>query len=252
MNTDSTDSLSGIPHLIERQMFLWNARRKAERAKSDTKTDVGFRFLTICNDEGSLGGEIAQELGRRLGWHVFDKEIVNYIAQNSHVRENLVQELDEKSKGLVEETILRLLRMPERPSFGSEEYHRGLVKALAYLSTQGNAILVGRGANFALHKESHGLRVWTYASLGVRIRRLCEERLVSSTEAQQRLLKSDSERRQFIRQHFRQDINDLRFYDLVLNTDFLTTNQAAEAVLSLMRPVQQAAPAQAKAAGAHR
>ena len=84
--------------LVERQLGLWNARRRAAREKLSEESSSCFRFLTIARDEGSLGNEIAQELSRRLGWHVFDKEIVTYIAKNGHVRENLVSQLDQKSQ----------------------------------------------------------------------------------------------------------------------------------------------------------
>jgi hypothetical protein len=105
MGFDESD-LNADP--VEQQRRLWNARRLAAGQKLNEV--FGFRFLTIARDEGSLGNRVAQELSRRLGGHVFDKEIVTYIAKDSHDRENLVCQLDQKSQGLIQDAISRLLR----------------------------------------------------------------------------------------------------------------------------------------------
>jgi cytidylate kinase len=227
---------TGEPNLfadiVEQQLHLWNARRKAAREK--LKGESGFRFLTIARDEGSLGNEIAQELAPRLRWHVFDKEIVTYIAKNSHVRENLVRQLDQKSQGLIEDAISRLLRMPEYASFGAEEYYEALLETLVCLAKHGSAILVGRGANFALRDDSQGLNVRITASPEVRARRLSRSWKATPKEARRRMEADDEERRKFIHQYFRRDFDDLRFYDVVYNTDRASAERIASSILVFM------------------
>ena len=157
-------------HLVDKQLRLWNARVRAASEKADAESD--FRFLTIAKDEGSLGDEVARELSRRLGWHVFDEEIIHYIAQNSHVSEKLVRQLDQKSQSGIQEAIERFLRTIETDSFSPDDYRGALLMTLMCLAKHGAAILVGRGANFALSNEKHGLKVRLTASPEVRIRRL--------------------------------------------------------------------------------
>jgi hypothetical protein len=222
-------------NLVERQLQLWNTRRLAARKKAQEESEHPFRFLTIARDKGSLGAEVAEELSRSLGWHVFDHEIVSYIARNSHVREDLVRQLDEKSQGLIQDAIARLLRMPEYASFGIEEYHEGLLRTLVYLATHGGAIIVGRGANFALRDDPHGLSVLITSSPEVRARRLSEAWKLTLEEARTRMRVDDEERRKFVRQYFRKDFDDMSFYDLVCNTDRLSLSQTVSAILSAMR-----------------
>ncbi len=241
MNLSGPGMPPGTEHMIERQMLLWQARLKAAREEAATEKHVDpkpaavYRFVTICRNDGTLGDEVARELANRTGWHVFDKEIVNYIAENGRVRESLVRQLDERSQGLIHDGILRLLRMPEWKSFGSDEYHEALLKTLAYLSTQGHAILVGRGANFALRNEEHGLHVRTIASLEVRAKRLSDSWGVSPDAARRCMLAGDEERKHFVRHHFKQDVDDLNFYDLVINTDYLTAEQAAGSIQAILK-----------------
>jgi hypothetical protein len=220
-------------HLVEKQLRLWNARRMAAREKLDEEPRYRYRFLTIARDEGSLANEIAQELSRRLGWHVFDREIVAYIARNSHVRENLVSQLDEKAEGLVQDMLSGLL-MPESASLGVAGYHVSLLRTLAAVAAHGSAILVGRGANFALRGNEHGLNIRITASPDMRLHRLSERWEVNPEEARRRMQADDEERREFIRQYFRNDFDDMRFYDLVYNTDRLSTDQIVDSILPVL------------------
>ncbi len=228
--------------LVEQQLRLWNARRMAALKK--TSEPSGFRFLTIARDEGSLGNEIAQELSRRLKWQVFDKEIVTFIAKDSHVRENLVRQLDQKSQSLIQDVISRLLRMPEYASFGSEEYHEALLDTLVTLATHGSAILVGRGANFALREDPQGLKVLIMASPEVRVQRLTEIWKVSTEETRRRMRADDEERRKFIRRHYGQDFDNVRFYDIAFNTDRASAQRVASTILAFMHHPETGAAAQ--------
>ena len=224
--------------ISERQMRRWNAIHSDEFAHHATASSKNspYRFVTLSRDEGSLGDDIAAQLANRLGWQLFDKEIVDYIAENNHVPEDIVRKLDERSQGLVHEAILRFLEMPESTPFGNEEYRRSLVKTLEALATHGSAVLVGRGANFALLGSEHGLHVRITASLEVRIQRVSEIRKISVEKARSCLMAIDADRRNFIRHHFRKEFDDSRYYDLVLNTDRLSIERAVDSILSAMIP----------------
>jgi hypothetical protein len=225
----------GSAQLAERQMLLRSVRDRALRESPAVKTSgLGYRFITISRRRGSLGDAAALELARHLGWRVFDKEIVEDIARHGRVRQSLVEQLDERSQNLVHETIQRLFTMAAGASFGAEEYHEALLKTFVYMAARGEAIIVGRGANFALRGECGGLHVRIVASPEVRIQRLMDRWGVAATEARQRMEQMDSERRNFVRHHFKQDIDDLRYYDVVFNTDHLTGCQVADSLLSMM------------------
>lgn len=228
-----------VSRISEKQMRLWNAlhseRRLPEKSRSPQKAGR-YRFITLSRDEGSFGNEIAMELANSLGWHLFDKEIVNYIAENNHVREDIVRQLDERSQGIIQESIMRLLRGPGIAPFGSDEYHNSLIKTLTTLATHGDAILVGRGANFALRGSEHGLHIRVTGSLDVRAKRASEAWQVSKEKAQACLASGDAQRRNFIHYHYGYSFDDLSYYDLVFNTDRISADQAANSILSVMLP----------------
>ncbi len=238
MKSLGVDELDLTGDMIERRMRLRDVQLQTERGSRAKEVPFRYRFLTVTRDGGSLADEIVRELAARLGWHVFDREIVNHIAEHSHVRENLVRQLDEKSQGLIQDAILRMLRMPEYPSFGAEEYHAALLKTLAYIATLGNAVVVGRGANFALRAEKEGLNVRLAGSLEVRALRIAEKLKLTPEAARDRIRSEDEERRKFIHQYFRQDINDVRFYDLMFNTDRLSVKEVVSSIMAVLRRPQ--------------
>jgi phage anti-repressor protein len=236
MRSLEADGMDMTADMIERQMRLRDAQVRSDRERHGKTTLSRYRFLTVTRDGGSLADEIVRDLAGRLGWHVFDSEIVDFIARDSHVRENLVRELDERSQGLIQDAILRMLRMPEYPSFGAEEYPAALLKTLAYIATQGNAILVGRGANFALCEEKEGLKVRITGSVEARALRIKQKFGMTLDAARERTKSEDEERSRFIRQYYKQDIDDVRFYDLIFNTDHLSVDSVAASLAAILMP----------------
>jgi cytidylate kinase len=169
-----------------------------------------------------------------LGWHVFDREIVESIAADAKVRQHLVLQLDEKTQNLVHEAVQRLLRLTEGASFGVPEYHESLLKTVSLLAARGKAIIVGRGANFVL-QGGNGLRVRIAASVNYRIERMSREWGLPASETRARLEAADAEKREFIRQHFRSELGDLSNYDVSFCMDHLSTAEVTAAILGIMR-----------------
>jgi cytidylate kinase len=232
-----TSESHAAPHLIERQMLLSQVRDKAGRDPSEAVSSPGCRFLTIARTMGSLGDEVAAELAERLQWHMFDREIVDAIALNSHVRRDRVHDLDERSQSLIYDTVARLLSMTEGVSFGNEEYHESLLKTLSFIASRGRSIIVGRGSACALQGEP-GLHLRFVATQEVRIRRIMQQRRLSAEEARRLIEKTDGERRNFVQQHFRQSVDNLHFYDAVFNTDHMSVEMIVLAIEQMVKEYQ--------------
>jgi len=238
MKDPTSPQALGTAHLVERQMLLYNARRRLVLEHPEQEVPSRYRFLTISREVGALGDIVASELATQLRWHVFDKEIVDYIAGHTHVRQDLVRQMSERAQSLVHDTVERLLRMAQGSSLGNEEYHHALLKTLAALATQGGAIILGHGGAFALQGQP-GLHIRIAGSLEVRVERLSKRWLVPQAEARKKVLQIDAERRHFIQYHFKQDRENLEFFDLVFNTDHLSVEQVVSSVVSLLKQQPQ-------------
>jgi cytidylate kinase len=103
------------------------------------------------------------------------------------------------------------------------------MKILGTIGKHGRAVIVGRGANFLLPPEKR-LSVRVIAPQEVRIKNVAREYSVSVDVAKTRILKTESDRKAFIKKYFNGDIEDPLNYDLIINTGTLSIDDAANAV----------------------
>jgi cytidylate kinase len=97
------------------------------------------------------------------------------------------------------------------------------------IGKHGRAVVVGRGANFILPPEQR-FRVRITASQRLRVENVARHFNLSPDEAKRRVIKTESNRKAFIRKYFNADIADPTNYDLVINTDKLSVGNAVDLI----------------------
>jgi cytidylate kinase len=223
---------------IERWALLRNIQQKLVRPRPDTLIQEPYRFITITRDIGALGEEIAEETAARLQWKVYDKEIADSIAENCNIRHDLVAQLDERAQSSVKENVERWFSTLQGRNCSNDEYHSALIENLKMLAREGRSILLGHGGAYALQKLP-GLHVRITASLPVRVRRLSERRSASTEEARRIAVKTDLERREFVRRHFATNREDAAYFHMSINTDRIPVNYAVAAIVSVIEQSRQ-------------
>jgi cytidylate kinase len=103
--------------------------------------------------------------------------------------------------------------------------------AIHEVAAAGEAVIVAHAASLALANRAGVLRVQVTASTGTRVRRVAELEQLDRAEAERRIAASDRERHEYF-QRFYQLQEEPTHYDLVINTDVLTTAHAVAVVLS--------------------
>ena len=221
--------------LLERNGTLREIRRRVEEewSKSEHRgiahVDQG-PWVTISRCLGAGWEAVASRLAERLGWQVYDREILEEISRETHMRQGILSLLDEREVGWIEEALARLA-LPDRP--GQHQFLDQMARVILALGRRGQAILVGRGANWLLHPAC-GVRVRMIAPLAMRIARVAEQEGLTPTEARARLQEDDATRARFIRQVYRQEIEDPAGYDLILNLGSLSTDAATDCIVAAM------------------
>jgi len=166
-----------------------------------------------------------------LGWQVFDKEIVDAIAQEAHVRRELIESLDERDRATIQDAVARLLHPQPIETTG---YLAHLREILLTLGHQGDVVIVGRGAEYILPSQ-FGLRVRMVAPIEVRVRRIASDEGLSLKAARVEVETSDRERRTLARRHYHQDLRDPLNQDLTINTAELTIEAATDVVMTAVQ-----------------
>ncbi len=219
-----------IEALINRQIRLWEAMAQPVVATEDVLTGGSQKFgpyVTISRFIGTAGDEIARKVAERLGWQLFDREIVEYIANESRVRQEIVTLFDEKVQNELHTWVENLLTFS---SMDGRHYLKKLGEVIYAIAHHGHAVIVGRGANFIV-PQKNGLRVRIVAPLNWRIEQLQQKEGISEDEARRRIEESDEMQRSFIRRHFHQDIADCAHYDMVLNVASLGVENCVELII---------------------
>jgi cytidylate kinase len=101
------------------------------------------------------------------------------------------------------------------------------------IGRHGGAVLIGRGANFILPPERR-FSVRVIAPFEVRAANVARNHHVTEKEARQRITKTDSQRRAFIRKYFNTGIADPFNYDMVINTGSASIDGAVEAISAFL------------------
>lgn len=189
--------------------------------------------LAISRESGARGGTIGRRVASRLGWAVYDQELLEYMAQDGVVRQGVLDNLPAEASVWVETRLQQLLRQEQ---LSSQPSFLNLARLVLALGSQGQVVLIGRGCGHILPSDST-IHARIVAPLEDRIAYMSNWLRLSREEAEERVCQSDQRRSEFIRTHFQLQPEEIHLYDLVLNSSLLSEAlcvelliQAAEAV----------------------
>jgi len=229
---DGMPSGNQIEQIIERQVKFWEVRQRlgAEARQALAHLDEG-PWITISKQWGSGGVELARRVGEEMNWQVFDREILIAIAENTKMRKTVLSRMDERAIGSFNDYIVQLL-VPSDP--GQLTFLREMVRVIWGLARQGNAVIVGRGANWFLSPQ-FGLRVRAIAPLEYRMERITAEEGREQAPTLKRVQERDAEQASFIQRVYGKRIDDPEGYDLTLNMQSMEFETAVEVVMAALR-----------------
>jgi len=206
---------TSIVDIVDRQVLRW-------QSSFNEMTEVGFRpLITVSRQPGSKGRFLARKLAEELGLDFYAGKLIQKVAQNANLRERVVKNLDEQAPSLLHEI---LAMFDERFDITSDVFFKYLVEMISAVGRVGNAVILGRGANFILASQAT-LRIYIIEPLEQRIKNVMLSYGISENEARAAISKTAKERAEFIKYYFNEDINDYENYDLIINTGRLSVDQ---------------------------
>lgn len=222
----STTVQPELARVVERQMRNWEIERAQRRGTMETVATPITSFVTVSRAPGVVSEGVCRLLGERLGWPVFDRELLQTMAGDDDLRQRVYRSMDERQLSWVEEVARSVLQ----PEFRKNDYFHRLTETVLSLAAQGSAVFVGRGADLILPRDA-GLRVRLVAPVPERVAVLVEREGLSGEAAAREILSRDDEQTRFVRGHFRADVGDPARYDLVLNVARFAPEQLAELIV---------------------
>jgi cytidylate kinase len=204
--------------------------------------------LTFTVQAGASGHAIARLVASRLDCTYLDDEVVLRAAQLAGVSARAMAAA-ERWPGLGERIWqgLSLARREENPALlwsGEVEesagaldprYHRFFLdRVVIKAANDASCVIVGHGAQVTLRGRGPGVcNVLLYGSVDRRALRLASQDGLSEEEALSRLRRQDREQSEYLRHVYQVDWLDPDLYQLMLNTDDLADDDAANLVAQL-------------------
>jgi hypothetical protein len=227
---------------VERKMRL-QAMETERQDRADRRTSLAhdgaqpIRFVAISREAGAGGREIGLAVAQRLGWNVCDRNLLDRVAERFHVSRLMLDLVDETQSNWVYDVLGTWMDHEIVPH---EKFVAFLTRIVIEESKRGNAVFVGRAAQFMLPR-SQLLAVRIVASEKYRVRKIMERLNVDEAEARRMMHELDDGRREFVKRFFRRDITDPHHYDMVINAERYGQRAAIEEIVAAVipRPVLQ-------------
>jgi cytidylate kinase len=224
--------IGSIDHFVDQQISLWQEERRiAERKGIHAHAHAQQPMICISRQYGARGAAMGRMIADRLGFRYYSQELVHDIAEQAHVRQQVIESLDERVQDGIAEWVAGLVK---RSGFAPTDYLRNLSKVVLTLGRHGKGVIIGRGAHFLLDPDAT-LRVRVIAPLEQRIARVAQRDELSEADAHAKVVRIDGERSAFNRQHHNADLADPSHYDLVVNAGTLGVEGAAEQTMHAFR-----------------
>jgi len=217
LSPDGLEFLESLRQAFARQSFM----------PEDGQFEPLSLTVAVSREAGSRGGTIARRVGRKLGWQVYNQELLEYLAQEKHLARELFDALDEAAVAWVEARLQQLLR---EQSLSQHVALVELARVVLAIAARGEAVILGRGAGTILPRAST-VHVRVVAPLAERINYMSQLERLTLDEAAIQVEARDRKRGQFVETHFHRKPADIHQYDLLVNSSLLGEDLSAQLII---------------------
>ncbi|HXH20558.1 MAG TPA: cytidylate kinase-like family protein [Dehalococcoidia bacterium] len=201
-----------------------------------------YTVVTVARSLGARGEEVAHAAAGGLGYRYVDDEIVLRAAEKAGVSPEAVERAEQRRP-----LMLRMLEAmatapsPElaewnpallAPQASSEAYQAFITEVIRETAQAGRVLIMAHGGGIHLAGMPGVLRVFVTASPAVRAQRLAAEAKLEQRAAEKAVADSDKSRADFLRRFYGLREEGPSHYDIVLNTDVLTSAEAAAIIVA--------------------
>ncbi len=202
---------------------------------------MNIRVVALARQVGTSGEEVARATADKLGFKLIDYQVIQQAAADAGVSPATVSEA-EQSPSMFKRFLETLARNPALPVAGwadpvaltasplvtSADYRGFIDNVIVDLGEQGGCVIVGHAAHVILRDRFDTVRVLVTGSKRFRANRIQAGMGVDEKEALKTIERTDNERQDYFRRFYDTGWLSPSTYDLCINTDRLSPNQAAD------------------------
>ena len=203
---------------------------------------MAYSVISIARTLSAGGESIGRMVAGELGMRYVDNEIIDQAAALVGLTDKDIAQVEIETRKSLIERILESFAgagggadAPATPAMsGRPGYEQIIIDVLHRTASEGNVVIVAHGSAIALADRTDVLRVLVTASKDTRTARLIALGR-GKTTAEQLIEESDQSRAEFLRRFYQLEEETQTHYDLVVNTDRLSAQQAAAVVRAAVK-----------------
>ena len=204
--------------------------------------------VTISHAWGAGGESIGRSVATQLGFRYVDDEIISLAAEKHGLEPAAIADA-ERRKSLLYRIAEDLSRSSAVAAIGSggtmtpeaigvrktDDARVLIVDAIRETADRGKVVIVAHAASIPLAGRDDLLRVFITASFETRVRRIAETPGADARGAEKFVENSDTARAYYFQRFYDIEAELPTHYDLVVNTDALAFDEAADVVVTAAR-----------------
>jgi cytidylate kinase len=226
-----------IPSLEARLRGLIEVSRRNLHEHGLDKGERLYPTVTLAREFGCEGYPVSlalqalleKQTGRQ--WVVMDRALLEAVAKEQHVSEQMLANLGTKNRFL--DDMLSTLS----PRWKSDkDYYRLLCRQIVALAQQGNVILVGRGATILTQDISNCYHFRLVAPMSFRIASISSRLGIRRDEASDLINTRQRQRDAFVKDFLGRDIAEPTLYNLIFNNARCSVDRIAAIMAEVVVP----------------
>ncbi len=191
--------------------------------------------ITISRQFGTGGHEIGEELARRLGVKLLDKQILNEVASRMRIVEDAVEKIEMRNP-LWRDDFTNFYRnyMANATYDGQEQedtshaLFQAQADAIRSIADEESCIIVGRCGFDIFANHPNALKIFIHSSVDCRKRRIAEKYDISEQDAAAMIVDNDYSRELYTKKFTGRDWKDATNYDISLDVRKFGINGAVD------------------------
>lgn len=206
--------------------------------------------ITVSRELGSGGRTIGRLLAQKLNVRYSDKELIHGLQQKFSLTTSGIENLKGQKKNWFNDFIQLVAPAPDasmfveagsqyikefRADLTTDDIHEAEVEIIKAIAEEGSCVIAGRSAFFVLKDHPNKVDVFITASMEHRIARVMRKQGLTREQAVEVIERVDKMRDNYIKRYTGKSRYDVRNYNLVINVDELTEEEAADLILSYIK-----------------
>ena len=205
--------------------------------------------ITISREIGSGGGSVARKLAEKLNVPCADKQLLQSLEEKFNLTRAGIEHLKSSKKNWFTDLFKRVAPTSKASIevgghvFSSDvvqedvtlkDIYEAEVEILNAIADEGSCVITARSAFFILKDRPNKVDIFITAPKEARIKRVMDKQNMSREDAIELIQKIDEGRDNYVKRFTGLSRYDMRNYDLILDMNSLTEDEATEKILAFI------------------